>query len=162
MIGQTLSHYRVLELLGEGGMGVVYRAQDLRWAARSPSRCCRPRSKVNPRRSAASSAKRAWPRRSITPHLHDSRTRRTRGAPVHRDGAARGKALRELLRSGAVPPDRLLALAIQVAEALEAAHRRGIIHRDLKPANVFITPGDHVKVLDFGLAKAIPRGRPAG
>src|ERR1700691_3830681 len=68
-----------------------------------------------------------------------------------------GPTLAERLKQGAIPLDEALDIARQIADALEAAHEKGIIHRDLKPANVKVTPEDRVKVLDFGLAKALER-----
>jgi tetratricopeptide (TPR) repeat protein/predicted Ser/Thr protein kinase len=155
-IGQIISHYRVLEPLGEGGMGVVYRAEDLRLGREVAIKLLEPASQgeaaalVRFQREARLASALNHPNICTIHELgeHD-------GRPFIVMELVEGKPLRELVRGGPLPPDRLLDLAIQIGEALEAAHRRGIVHRDLKPANVFVTASDHVKVLDFGLAKLV-------
>ena len=96
------------------------------------------------------------------PHIADDlRVREIRGSARPRDGTGRGRrSVRSGSSHGAIPIDEALPIAKQIAEALEAAHEQGIIHRDLKPANIKVRPDGTVKVLDFGLAKAIDAGRP--
>ena len=88
-------------------------------------------------------------------HRRDLRPRRERGHDRPRDGTRRGRRLSQRIARGAIPIDEALPIAKQIAEALEAAHEQGIIHRDLKPANIKVRPDGTVKVLDFGLAKAM-------
>ena len=155
MIGQTLAHYRILEELGAGGMGTVYRAEDLRLqrpvAIKVLRRTCCP----SPERSSGSSARRASPPALNHPNIctiHDVGD--DAGRPFIVMELLEGESLRELLHGGALPREQVLDLGIGIAEALEAAHAQRIIHRDLKPANVFVsTDGRHAKVLDFGLAQ---------
>ncbi len=151
MIGQTLGHYRILEKLGQGGMGVVYRAQDTRLHrdvaikvlpeafARDPERLAR-----FEREAQALAA------------LNHANIAAIYG--LEEAGDLRYLVLEyvpgETLR-GPLPVEETLAVARQIAEAFEAAHEKGIMHRDLKPANVKVTPEGKVKVLDFGLAKAL-------
>ena len=95
-------------------------------------------------------------------HRRDLRPRRDRAAPRSVMELVEGEDLAERIAAGALPVDEALAIARQIAEALEAAHEQGIVHRDLKPANIKVTPDGTVKVLDFGLAKALeptPAGR---
>ena len=159
---QSIAHFRIVSKLGEGGMGVVYRATDTKLNRDVAI-------KVLPDSFAADP---------------DRVTRFTREAQVlaslnHPNIAAiygveeralvlefvDGPTLAERIAGGPIPVDEALPIARQIAEALEYAHEKGIIHRDLKPANVKITPEGRVKVLDFGLAKAMAReasgaGRP--
>jgi len=151
MIGQTLGHYRILEQLGQGGMGVVYRAHDTRLNrdvaikmlpeafARDPERLARFE------REAQALAALNHPNIAAIYGLEEA-------------GDLRYLVLEyvpgEMLR-GPLPVEEVLAVARQIAEAFEAAHEKGIVHRDLKPANVIVTPEGKVKVLDFGLAKAL-------
>jgi Tol biopolymer transport system component/tRNA A-37 threonylcarbamoyl transferase component Bud32 len=161
LIGRTLGHYRVTAAVGAGGMGEVYRATDTKLGRDVAL-------KVLPTAFALDSARLARFEREARvlasvnhpgiAHLYGSES-----APLP-DGTrvhflvmelVEGEDLAERLERGRVPVDEAIAIARQVAEALEEAHERGIVHRDLKPGNVKITPDGRVKVLDFGLAKAL-------
>jgi eukaryotic-like serine/threonine-protein kinase len=156
MIGQTISHYRVLRVLGEGGMGVVYEAEDVRLGRHVALKFVV--HKKLDRRETVERFEREARTASVLNHpnictVHD----------VGEEGGhhfiamelLEGESLDALLTRGPLPPRRLLELSTQIAEGLVAAHARGVIHRDIKPANVFVTSTGLVKIMDFGLAKIL-------
>ena len=149
-----VSHYRLLDRLGEGGMGVVYRAEDLRLGREVAIKLLRKDVSASGQWLGRFEREARLASSLQQPHIctihelgeHD-------GQPFIVMERLEGRTVRQLIEEGPIPIPRLLNLARQIADALDAAHRRGIIHRDVKPANLFVTPGDHLKVLDFGLAK---------
>jgi serine/threonine-protein kinase len=156
MIGQKLGGYAVTGKLGEGGMGVVYRATDSR-LHREVALKVLPVSLARDPQFMARFEREAHVLASLNhPHiasiygLEDSEGQRALVMEL-----VEGEDLAERLAHGPLPLDETLRIARQLAEALEAAHDKGVIHRDLKPANIKITPDGNVKVLDFGLAKAL-------
>jgi eukaryotic-like serine/threonine-protein kinase len=154
MIGQSLGHYRIIERIGAGGMGVVYRAKDERLERDVAL-------KVLPAGALADEETRKRFRREA---LALSKLNHPNIATIHDFNSERnvdflameyisGVTLSEKSLSGALPEAEVISLGKQAAEALEAAHEQGIIHRDLKPGNIMVTPKGLLKVLDFGLAK---------
>ena len=164
MIGQTVSHYRILEKLGEGGMGAVYKALDLHLDRLVALKILPPdmvadagRRKRFVREAKAASA-------LNHPHIvtiHD--IEECDGVYFIAMEWVEGRTLDEVIPPGGLPVSQAVQYAAELAGAMAAAHTAGIVHRDLKPANVMIGPRDEVKVLDFGLAKLTERqaGDPA-
>ena len=153
MIGQTLSNFKITAKLGEGGMGEVYRAEDTKLGrdvaikvlpeavAEDPERLARFE------REARVLAALDHPNIAAIYGLEEADGRQVLVMQL-----AEGETLQERIARGVIPPADANPIAVQIAEAIEAAHEKGIIHRDLEPANVKLTADNQVKVLDFGLA----------
>jgi serine/threonine protein kinase len=163
MIGQTVSNYRIVEEIGRGAMGIVFKAQDTFLGRFAAIKILAEKLVNDPemlrRFEREGGAASALNHPNICTVFE---TGSWQGRPYLAMELLTGQALNDRLASGPIPAGQLIEIAIGITSALEAAHAIGVVHRDIKPANLFLTTSGTVKVLDFGLAKVKPAATPLG